>query len=465
MKKIYVLDTNILMQSPRALFGFADNDVYLPTTVIQELDKHKTDSGERGYNTREVIRMLEDLRRNYVSTHAAGEKIKGIEMPNGGTLYITESEINHPDFLPRGLGLSYDTPDMRIIGAVYKLTTEHKEPVILVTNDAAMRFNAFVSTKNSITIQDYRNETIETDERYTGKTELTVDPSVINKLYKDKQMDPETITEVVKDTTLYENEYVHFISDDGSKQSAVGIYQNGKINLINADITTYGGIRGKNLSQKCLLHALMQPAEEIPLVIAKGPAGTGKTLLSVACGLDGTYDDHAGRRYNEMLLTRSNVQSDNDLGALPGDLEDKMSPLVRPFYDNMERIFAGDENDIVTARQQIDFVRARGTVNICPVGYVRGRTLDHRYLIVDEAQNLTVTQALTLITRAGCGTKIVLCGDPDQIDAKYLDKRNNGLVFAAEKMKGSKYCAQITFDQEEAVRSDLAMEAVKRMTI
>ena len=166
-----------------------------------------------------------------------------------------------------------------------------------------------------------------------------------------------------------------------------------------------------------------------------------------------------------MLLTRSNVQADNDLGALPGDLQDKMSPLVRPFYDNMERIFAGEDNDIATARQQIDFVRACGTVNICPVGYVRGRTLDHRYLIVDEAQNLTVTQALTLITRAGYGTKIVFCGDPDQIDAKYLDKRNNGLVFAAEKMKGSKYSAQNTFDQEEAVRSDLAMEAVKRMTI
>lgn len=465
MKKIYVLDTNILMQSPRALFGFADNDIYLPTTVIRELDKHKTDSGERGYNTREVIRMLEDLRRSYVATHAAGEEIKGIEMPNGGTLHIAESEIDHPDFLPRDLGLSYDIPDMRIIGAVYKLTKENTEPVILVTNDAAMRFNAFVSTKNSITIQNYRNETIETDERYTGKAELTVNPSVIGKLYKEKQIDFKEVLESFMESALYENEYMHFVANDGSQQSAVGIFRDGKINLINADITTYGGIKGKNLSQKCLLHALMQPAEQIPLVIAKGPAGTGKTLLSVACGLDVTYDDHTGRRYNEMLLTRSNVQADNDLGALPGDLQDKMSPLVRPFYDNMERIFAGEDNDIATARQQIDFVRACGTVNICPVGYVRGRTLDHRYLIVDEAQNLTVTQALTLITRAGYGTKIVFCGDPDQIDAKYLDKRNNGLVFAAEKMKGSKYCAQITFDQEEAVRSDLAMEAVKRMTI
>lgn len=354
---------------------------------------------------------------------------------------------------------------MRIIGAVYKLTKENTEPVILVTNDAAMRFNAFVSTKNSITIQNYRNETIETDERYTGKAELTVNPSVIDKLYKEKQIDFKEVLESFMESALYENEYMHFVANDGSQQSAVGIFRDGKINLINADITTYGGIKGKNLSQKCLLHALMQPAEQIPLVIAKGPAGTGKTLLSVACGLDGTYDDHTGRRYNEMLLTRSNVQADNDLGALPGDLQDKMSPLVRPFYDNMERIFAGEDNDIATARQQIDFVRACGTVNICPVGYVRGRTLDHRYLIVDEAQNLTVTQALTLITRAGYGTKIVFCGDPDQIDAKYLDKRNNGLVFAAEKMKGSKYCAQITFDQEEAVRSDLAMEAVKRMTI
>lgn len=198
------------MQSPRALFGFADNDIYLPTTVIRELDKHKTDSGERGYNTREVIRMLEDLRRSYVATHAAGEEIKGIEMPNGGTLHIAESEIDHPDFLPRGLGFSYDIPDMRIIGAVYKLTKENTEPVILVTNDAAMRFNAFVSTKNSITIQNYRNETIETDEGYTGKAELAVNPSVIDNLHKEKQIDFKEVLESFMEPALYENEYMHF---------------------------------------------------------------------------------------------------------------------------------------------------------------------------------------------------------------------------------------------------------------
>lgn len=461
MKKIYVLDTNILMQSPRALFGFADNDIYLPTTVIQELDKHKTDSGERGFNTREVIRMLESLRRTYAQTHKSGE-LSGLNMPNGGTLYVTESEDE--SILPEGI--RYVSPDTRIIGSVIKLTKEKEEPVILITNDAAMRFNAFAISKNGITIQDYKNETIETDESYTGKTKIVVDSKSINKLYQEKEFPIDEIKEFIpNDEKIYENEYIHLVSDDGKNQSAICIFQKGFIYLINADVESYGGIHGKNLTQKCLINALLRPAEDIPLVIAKGPAGTGKTLLSVACGLSGTYDDKKLRRYSEILMTRANVQSDNDMGFLPGDLEDKMSPLIQPFIDNMEHIFSGKTKDDDLAKEQVDFVRSHGIVNICPVGYVRGRTLERKYLIIDEAQNLTVSQVLTLITRAGNGTKIVLLGDPDQIDAKYLDKRNNGLVFASEKMKGSKCCAQIVFEQEESVRSELATEAAKRLTI
>ena len=184
------------------------------------------------------------------------------------------------------------SPDTRIIGSVIKLTKEKEEPVILITNDVAMRFNAFAISKNGITIQDYKNETIETDESYTGKTKIEVDSKSINKLYQEKEFPIDEIKEFIPDDEkIYENEYIHLVSDDGKNQSAICIFQKGFIYLINADVEAYGGIHGKNLTQKCLINALLRPAEDIPLVIAKGPAGTGKTLLSVACGLSGTYDD------------------------------------------------------------------------------------------------------------------------------------------------------------------------------
>ena len=208
-------------------------------------------------------------------------------------------------------------------------------------------------------------------------------------------------------------------------------------------------------------------ADKLSSVIFYGPPGTGKTMLAITCGLDGTYTDEFERKYDQVMITRTNVLSDNDLGFLPGDLEEKMSPLVAPFMDNMLQIFAGQgkDRDLSVGKKQIDYVLDKEIVKIEAVGYMRGRSVSHTYLIVDEAQNMTVSQALEIISRAGAGTKVVLLGDPDQIDAKYLSKRNNGLVFASDKMKGSPLCAQVTFEQGESVRSPLAMEAAKRLTL
>lgn len=465
MKKIYVLDTNILMQSPSALFGFADNDIYLTTTITQELDKHKTDSGETGFNTREVIRILDDLRRKYTKEHGRGE-YGGMELPNGGTLHIIPD--TDENYLPRGCSL--DVPDNRIINTVIRLTKTNDKQVILVTNDTSMRFNAFGMSKNTISIQEYRNETIESDEIYTGKTEFMFPKELIDRISQNDSIPLEDVQEEYITEILYENEFIHITALENPSQQIIAIYRKGNLIAVkNKNLRGFGGIRGKNMTQNCLLYALLAPPEEIPLVIAKGPAGTGKTLLAVACGLDGTYRAESGHgsRYAELLMTRSNVIMDNDFGFLPGDLDEKMSPLIAPFIDNMENIFGGfgKDKDIELARKQIQYVRERGIADICPIGYIRGRTLDSRYLIVDEAQNLTVSQALTIITRAGEGTKVILIGDPDQVDAKYLDRRNNGLVFASEKMKGSEYCCQISFEQEESVRSPLAMEAAKRLTL
>lgn len=460
MKKTYVLDTNILMTSPNALFGFADNDVVITGTTLQELDAHKGDPGERGYNTRETVRLLESLRKQ-------GSLIEGVKTWDGGCIML-EPDMVDASVLPTGYNI--DVPDNRIIATVLKMgqSEKYQMPVILVTNDLSMKINASAC---GALVEGYRNESIESssNEQYSGKRFIdTVTDEDIDNLYAAGKEGVEAA--FTGADNLVENEYLIM---KGSNKSAIGIYRNGRIYIVDAkSVPAYRDIKPRNASQRMLMHALNAPVDEIPLVIAKGPAGTGKTMLAIACGLAHTYNKlsrsssrYEDNDYDQILITRSNTISDNDLGFLPGDLEEKMSPLVAPFMDNMQTIFAGKEHDLATAKQQIDFVMERGFVRIEAVGYLRGRSISRSYLIVDEAQNLTVNQALEIVTRAGEGTKVVLLGDPNQIDARYLDKRNNGLVFTAEKMKGSPLCAQITFEEDEAQRSALCIEAAKRLTV
>lgn len=454
MKKTYVLDTNILMTSPNALFGFVDNDVVITGTTLQELDAHKSDPGERGFNTRETVRFLEALRKR-------GSLIEGVETWEGGHVIVEPDMVS--DVLPAGYSLNL--PDNRIISTVINMgnSDKYQEPVILVTNDLSMRINASAC---GVTVQGYMNETIDTGhEMYTGKRTIEgLSDDKIDLLYKEGSVYYEDVLSGINiSKDFVENEYLIL---NAQNKSAIGIYQNEFINLVHPNrLCTYGDVKPRNASQRMLMHALAAPVDEIPLVIAKGPAGTGKTMLSLASALAQTYSRRQEGLYDQVLITRSNTISDNDLGFLPGDLEEKMSPLVAPFMDNMQTIFGGKERDLGLAKQQMDFVMDKGIVRIVAVGYLRGRSIPHSFLIVDEAQNLTVNQALEIVTRAGEGTKVVLLGDPKQIDARYLDKRNNGLVFAAEKMKGSKLCAQITFEEEEAQRSALCIEAAKRLSL
>lgn len=460
MKKTYVLDTNILMTSPNALFGFADNDVVITGTTLQELDAHKGDPGERGYNTRETVRLLESLRKQ-------GSLIEGVKTWDGGRIML-EPDMVDASVLPTGYNI--EVPDNRIIATVLKMgqSEKYQMPVILVTNDLSMKINASAC---GALVEGYRNESIESssNEQYSGKRFIdTVTDEDIDNLYAAGKEGVEAI--FTGADNLVENEYLIM---KGASKSAIGIHRNGRIYIVDAkSVPAYRDIKPRNASQRMLMHAMNAPVDEIPLVIAKGPAGTGKTMLAIACGLAHTYNKlsrsssrYEDNDYDQILITRSNTISDNDLGFLPGDLEEKMSPLVAPFMDNMQTIFAGKEHDLATAKQQIDFVMERGFVRIEAVGYLRGRSISRSYLIVDEAQNLTVNQALEIVTRAGEGTKVVLLGDPNQIDARYLDKRNNGLVFTAEKMKGSPLCAQITFEEDEAQRSALCIEAAKRLTV
>jgi PhoH-like ATPase len=481
LKKNYVLDTNILLGSPNAVYGFEDNDVTVTVTTLQELDRKKTVPGDIGYHAREACRLIEELRTKGDLTH-------GVELPGGGTFRI--AAMRSVAALPSGY--SMDVPDNQIIATALAIQDAVKnkqhgksgfevfahtdaERTILVTNDVSMRINASVCGLGE-NVEFYLNDHVSSEKEYTGRRDCTVTPQVINSLYKDSKVSLEDVNDANKFYGAPQvkapvaNEFFTFKS---GTQSALAIY-NVKDRSFHAirDKSPFG-ITPKNAAQRFALYALTAPVEEIPFVILRGGAGTAKTFLSLAAGLDQAIDRES---YDRVLITRNNVMADADFGYLPGDLDDKMTPLLMPFYDNLESLLRGhgDENergrygrseDARQVQMQIDDLFETKVLDICPLAYMRGRSITHSFLIVDETQNATRSQIRDIITRAGVGTKVVICGDPVQIDAHNLDRWNNGLTFAAAKMKGSPLCAQVTFSDEESVRSDLAKEALKRLEL
>lgn len=457
MVKAYILDTNILLDSPRAIFGFDDNTVIITGTTLQELDSKKTAPGELGFNARETCRIIEKLRLK-------GDLTAGVPMDNAGVfkVILNAGQWHMPS------GYSEDKPDNQIINTVLDIKKNQGHmfnQVILVTNDTSMRINASVCAAAcgfSDFVESYRNDHVSSAEMYTGKRELHVSKEAIDYIYKNKMLPPEAIFRGDISEPV-ENEFFILQSD---QSSALAVYKNHELKLIDTKTLHPCHVQPKNASQTFALWALMQPVEEIPFVILKGPAGTAKTFLSLAAGIDQAYDVGAHKAYDSVLISRNNVMADADFGYLPGELEDKMNPLLAPFFDNLESLLRGKSGeDRENISIQIEDMMESGVIEICALAYMRGRSITNKFLIVDETQNATRSQIRDIITRAGAGCKIVICGDPEQIDAHNLDKLNNGLVFASEKMKGSPVCAQISFTEEESVRSELAKEAIKRLTL
>lgn len=226
------------------------------------------------------------------------------------------------------------------------------------------------------------------------------------------------------------------------------------------------GIKPQNLGQYFMQEALMLPAKEIPLVIIKGMAGTAKTFYSLAVGMEKVYNNPSGE-YRRIIVCRPNAQFDDDIGFLPGGEKEKIAPLMRPIIDNLEQILDSDEEkryeDEEALRDKIQEIFERGIIQTEALNFIRGRSIVGTYLIIDEAQNMTPNQVKGIITRAGKGTKIILLGDPLQIDKPFLDEKTNGLSYAAKYMKGSPYCCQLTLSAEECERSALAMDAITRL--
>lgn len=456
MQKTYILDTNVLIQAPYALQSFEDNHLVLPLAVLEELDGLKNAEGERGANARQVIRYLESLR-------TAGNLLEGVPLPGGGTLRL---EVNCVDVkLPEGF------PDHKNDNRILKVCLglqNRKTPVILVTKDIVVRVKAQML---GIQAEDFTTEQAPvSEEQYTGRCEVFVAEKKFED-FKKKHITPEDVYQVDEageklPVTLMPNQFVILKADQSVRKTQLGRFDGKKIVPLAFQKKKPYGVSPRNVGQKFLQEALMADAEEAPLVIVKGMAGTAKTFYTLAVGLHAMMEQEEPA-YRRILISRPNAQFDDDIGFLPGDESEKIAPLLRPVVDNLELLVDQNEKERFADERslsgKVEELFDRGIVDAQALNFIRGRSISKTYLVIDEAQNLTPKQAKGIITRAGMGTKIILLGDPQQIDHPLLDERTNGLSYAAEKMKGSPLCWQVTMSAEECERSALAMDAVKRM--
>lgn len=457
MVKKYVIDTNVLLQAPYAMESFEDNSVVIPMVVLEELDHFKKAEGEIGANARRVIRYLEQLRQK-------GDLITGVSLENGGKLRVEKNFVNVT--LPEDL--SAELADNRILKVCIGLSEDSEEQVILVTKDLLLRIKAQIL---GICAEDFTtDQVLEHENQYSGRCEVYV-PEELFRGFKKKGVPADQVYMLDGQGESYvpeleENQFVILRADQSAKKTQLGRVEKGVIRKLEYRKSAPYGISPRNAGQYFLQEALMQPAEKAPLVIVKGMAGTSKTFYSLAVGLEKLLNHPTGE-YRRILICRPNAQFDDDIGFLPGDEQEKISPLMRPVIDNLEQLIDSSEEERYSNEEELkgklEEIFGRGIIQAEALNYIRGRSIVKTYLIIDEAQNTTPDQIKGIITRAGKDTKLILLGDPNQIDRPFLDERTNGLSYASEHMKGSPLCWQITMTTDECERSALAMEAVRRL--
>lgn len=460
MKKSYVLDTNVLLQSPYAIYAFGDNDVIIPEVVLEELDRFKKEASENGANARQVARMLDSIRDK-------GDLAKGVELPGGGSLRI---ELNYRDIeLPEGWDAH--KPDNRIL-KICKGLRIRGENAILVTKDIFERIKGDII---GITAQDFQNEQVaKPDSQYRGRIELFTTGKKLDEFYEKGSLNPKYVFAIDADTgekqtqvELIRNEFITLHGIDSMKQCALARFDGTQLVPLKYVEDRPFGIKPRNVGQRFMQEAFMMSAEEAPLVIVKGAAGTAKTFFSLAVGLHRIINQR-DRQYRKILVLRPNVKFDEDIGYLPGSETEKLAPFMRAVIDNLEVLVDNNEGERYKneseLKDKVDELFDRGVIAAEAIAYLRGRSIQKNWVIIDEAQNLTPKQVKGIVTRAGNGTKIMLIGDPNQIDHPYLDSRTNGLCFASERMKGSEFCCQLTMEDQECERSPLAFDSAARMT-
>ncbi|MGB4599975.1 MAG: PhoH family protein [Trichlorobacter sp.] len=430
--KFFVLDTNVLLHDPQSLFRFQDNTIVVPITVIEEIDRFKKDMNETGRNARAISRILDSLREK-------GTLSTGVGLPGGGSLRVELCEEQALNRLPKDL--RDDKGDNRILAVA--LATQERYPgetVIFVTKDTNLRIKADAI---GLVAEDYESDKVDIQELYAGARSLEIDPEAIDRFYGQGWLEaPEG---------LLPNEFATLMDSANPSHSALCRFDAAQGKVVPVRKIPKEGIwsiYARNREQQFALDALMD--DNVKLVSLVGKAGTGKTLLAIAAGLQKVAEENV---YNRLLVSRPVFPMGKDLGFLPGDIEEKLTPWMQPIFDNVELLISGHESEKRHSKGYKELM-AMGLLDIEPLTYIRGRSIPNQYLIVDEAQNLTPHEIKTIVTRAGEGTKIILTGDPYQIDNPYVDSSSNGLSYLVERFKNERISAHITLTRGE--RSELA---------
>ncbi|MGF1468856.1 MAG: PhoH family protein [Sandaracinaceae bacterium] len=427
--KNFVLDTNVLLHDPEAMFAFEDNEVILPIYVIEEIDKFKRDLNGLGRSARWGSRSLDTLR-------AQGNLAEGVELPDGGRLRVAFSSST----LDQGLSTISHEVDSRIIQVALEThRADPQRPTILVSKDVNLRIRADAL---GLIAADYEHDRTRLDEHYTGFRVDEVDGEVVDALFRDHDAPapegavPNQFVEL-RDRKQPSHTGLAWVDESGSRLRPLPKLRQ-----------RVWGIAPRNREQTCALHLLLN--DRVQLVTMVGRAGTGKTLLALAAALQKAHEEKA---YQRVLVSRPIFPLGRDLGYLPGTAEEKLRPWMQPIFDNLELLMGLTGEDRRNGRSYEEMLDL-GMVEIEPLTYIRGRSIPHQYLIVDEAQNLTVHEVKTIVSRAGEGTKVVLTGDPYQIDNPYMDAQSNGLVHAVNRFRGAAIAGHITLRRGE--RSELA---------
>lgn len=418
--EVFVLDTNVLLTDVQSIYHFPGKTIIIPCVVIQELDSKKRLHDDLGQNARQFSRMMDNLCQ-------LGSLSDGVELENGSTLLVCES--------PKTSRVYDVFDDMSKDTMILALCDDYRlKQVTLVSKDILVRIKANII---SIPAVDYLADKViqASDDRYKGFTELFVDDELINQFYANKQLE----------FSCNDQNHFYLLRSWDQRKSAIAIFKKNKLYPLYHLPNECWGIQPKNVEQKMALELLLDTS--IPLVTLSGKAGTGKTLLALAAALTQVMDDHT---YTKLLVARPVVPMGKDIGYLPGDMNEKLAPWMQPIYDNLEFLFnckSRDDLDKILLGMQKQ-------IQVEALTYIRGRSIPGQFIIIDEAQNLTRHEVKTILTRVGEQSKIILIGDPDQIDHPYLDSFNNGLTYAIETLKSYDQTGHITLQRGE--RSSLA---------
>jgi PhoH-like ATPase len=434
MKKTYVLDTNVLLHDPVALEHFKDNDVVVPITVIEEIDRFKREMSEKGRNARYVSRLIDSYRQ-------MGNLSEGIEIAQGGSLRVAFCHAQTLEQLPPELHGGNGDNSILAVALEYKARCDCQ--VIVVTKDTNLRIKADAV---GLLAEDYESDKVDIEELYSGAAEVLVSAEQLDVFHHKGSLTLEG--------EFVPNQCLTLVNAAKPSQTLLGRWQAVTQQVTPIKKPPRGGfwkVQPRNREQQFAVDLLLDPT--IQVVTLVGKAGTGKTLFALAAGLYQVADE---RMYSRLLVARPVFPMGRDLGFLPGDVQEKLAPWMQPIFDNLELLLAtpSSDRDRGPAKRGYEDLMTLDLLQVEPLTYIRGRSIPEQFMIVDEAQNLTPHEVKTILTRVGEGTKIVLTGDPYQIDNPYVDASSNGLTYVVERFKGQSISGHMTLMRGE--RSPLA---------